>query len=147
VTRADAQAGSVINTATASMGSTSSNTVMLTTDTTTTPVLVITKSGELLNTFVAGETISYSFEAANKGNVDLTNVEISDALPGLGALSCRPEQLVELLAIDAAIDCEASYTISDEDVAFGSVSNTASATSAETGAVSSNTVVLPLPAP
>ena len=147
VTRADAQAGSVINTATASMGSTSSNTVMLTTDTTTTPVLVITKSGELLNTFVAGETISYSFEAANKGNVDLTNVEISDALPGLGALSCVPEQLVELLAIDAAIDCEASYTISDEDVEFESVSNTASATSAETGAVSSNTVVLPLPAP
>jgi hypothetical protein len=148
VTRVDAQAGSVTNTATASMGSTSSNTVMLTTDTTTTPVLVITKSGELDGTFAVGETISYSFIATNNGNVDLTNVEISDVLlPGPGALSCTPMQPATLLAIDAAIDCDASYTISDEDVAFESVSNTASATSAETGAVSSNTVVLPLPAP
>jgi uncharacterized repeat protein (TIGR01451 family) len=144
VTRADAQAGSVINTATASMGSTSSNTVMLTTVTATTPVLVITKSGVLDGTFAAGQTISYSFEAANKGNVDLTNVEISDAL--LGALSCTPAQPVAL-AIDAEINCEASYIISDPDVTVGSVKNTASATSTETGAVISNTVVLPLPAP
>jgi uncharacterized repeat protein (TIGR01451 family) len=147
VTLADAQAGSVINTATASMGSTSSNTVMLTTVTTTTPVLVITKSGELDGTFAASQTISYSFEAANEGNVGLTNVEISDALPGLSALSCTPAQPLALLAIDAVINCGASYTISVEDVAAGSVSNTASATSTETGAVSSNTVVLPLPAP
>jgi hypothetical protein len=145
VTRADAQAGSVTNTATASMGSTSSNTVMLTTDTTTTPVLVITKSGELDGTFAADETISYSFKATNKGNVDLTIVEISDALPGLGALSCTPAQPVAQLAIDAAIDCDASYTISAQDVDDGSVSNTASATSTETGAVSSNTVVLSAP--
>ena len=146
VTRADAQAGSVTNTATASIGSTSSNTVMLTTGTTTTPVLVITKSGELDGTFAADETISYSFKATNKGNVDLTIVEISDALPGLGALSCTPAQPVAQLAIDAAIDCGASYTISAQDVDDGSVSNTASATSTETGAVNSNTVVV-LPAP
>ena len=144
VTRADAQAGSVTNTATASMGSTDSNTAMLTVDTVTTPVLAIVKSGELDGTFAEGQTISYSFEAANKGNVDLTNVEISDALPGLGALSCTPTQPVTL-AIDAAINCDASYTISSQDVADGSVSNTASATSTETGAVNSNTVVLPVP--
>lgn len=146
VTRADAQdVDGVTNTATASMGSTSSNTVMLTTDTTTTPVLDILKSGELDGTFAAGETISYSFDVTNKGNVALTNVEISDAL--LGALSCTPAQPAALLAIDAVINCGASYTISDLDVTAGSISNTASATSTETGAVSSNTVVVVLPAP
>jgi len=146
VTRADAQdVDGVTNTATASMGSTSSNTVMLTTDTTTTPVLVIAKSGELDGTFAADQTVSYSFEATNKGNVELTIVEISDAQPGLGALICTPAQPVALLAIDAVINCDASYTISAQDVADGSVSNTASATSTETGAVSSNTVVLPAP--
>jgi hypothetical protein len=145
VSRADVLAGSITNTATASMGSTSSNTVSLTTDTISTPVLVIVKSGELDGTFEAGQTISYAFEAANKGNVDLTNVDISDALPGLGALSCIPAQPVALLAIDAAINCDAPYTISTQDVTDGSVSNTASATSTETGAVNSNTVTLAAP--
>ena len=69
------------NTATAWMGSTSSNAVMLTVDTSTTPVLVLTKSGELDGTFAAGETISYSFVATNEGNVGLTNVEISMHCP------------------------------------------------------------------
>jgi hypothetical protein len=147
VTRLDAQAGSVANTATASMGSTNSNTVILTVDTITTPVLVITKSGMLDGTFAAGETISYSFEATNEGNVDLTNVEISDALSGLGALSCTPIQPAALLAIDATINCNASYTITAADVApsSGSVKNTASATSIETGPVDSNMVELPAP--
>jgi len=145
VTRTDAQAGSVTNTATASMGSTSSNTAMLTVDTSTTPVLVIDKSGELDDTFAEGQVIRYSFEAANKGNVDLTNVEISDALPGLGELSCTPARQVAVLAIDAVINCEASYTISAQDVNNGSVSNTASALSSEIGTVDSNQVVLPAP--
>ncbi|MDH3986567.1 MAG: DUF4382 domain-containing protein, partial [Gammaproteobacteria bacterium] len=145
VTRSDVEAGSVTNTATASMGSTRSNTVSLTAATATTPVLVIVKSGELDGTFAVDQTISYSFEAANKGNVDLTNVEISDALSGLGVLSCTPAQPLALLAIDAVISCDASYTISAQDVTDGSVSNTASATSTETGAVDSNTVILPAP--
>jgi hypothetical protein len=145
VTRADVEAGSVTNKATAWMGSTSSNTVSLTADTTTTPVLVIVKSGELDGTFEEDETISYSFAAANKGNVALTNVVISDGLPGLGALNCTPAQQVAQLAIDATINCDASYTISQPDVDAGFVSNTASATSDKTGAVDSNTVVLAAP--
>ena len=78
------------------------------------------------------------------GNVDLTDVEISDALPGLGDLTCTPAQPLAL-PIGAAINCIAPYTISDVDVDAGLVSNTASATSIETGAVSSNTVELPAP--
>jgi len=144
VTLADAEAGSVTSTATASMGSTSSNTAILTTATATTPVLVITKSGTLDGTFAAGQTITYSLAATNKGNVVLTSVEISDALSGLGALSCIPAQPVAL-AIDATINCSASYTITDDDVTAGSVSNTATATSTETGAVASNQMVLPAP--
>ena len=64
-------------------------------------------------------------------------------MPGPGALNCTPAQPVALLGIDAAINCDASYTISAQDVAGGSVGNTAGATSTEMGAVSSNTVVLP----
>ena len=50
--------------------------------------------------------MAYSFEAANKGNVDFTNVKVSDALPGLGVLNCSPTQLAAVLAIDAVINCE-----------------------------------------
>jgi len=145
VTRADAQAGSVTNKATASMGSTHSNEAMLTVDTTTTPVLVIAKSGVLDGAFAEGETISYSFEAENKGNVDLTDVAINDDLSGLGTLSCVPAQPVAVLAIGDKINCTASYTITTTDVAAGSVSNMATATSTETSAANSNTVVLPSP--
>ena len=95
--------------------------------------------------FAEGETISYSFEAANKGNVELTNVTITDDLPGLGPLSCVPALPVAVLAIDDKIDCDAPYTITSADVTEGSVSNMATATSNETGAVESNTVILPMP--
>ena len=144
VTGSDVEAGSVTNTATASMGSARSNTVSLTAAVST-PVLVIVKSGDLDGAFAEGQTISYGFEAANKGNVDLTDVEISDALSGLGALSCTPAQQVALLEIDAVITCAASYIISEQDVKDGSVSNTASATSTETDTVNSNTVIVTAP--
>jgi hypothetical protein len=145
VTLDDAAAGSVTNTATASMGSTSSNTVTLSTATATTAVLVITKSGTLDDTFADDETITYSFAATNMGNVDLTSIEISDDLPALGPLSCTPAQPLAVLTVDATINCEASYTISADDITAGSVTNTATATSAETGAVESNQVIVSAP--
>jgi hypothetical protein len=144
VTGDDARAGSVSNTATASMGSTNSNEAVLSVATTTTPVLVVSKAGELDGDFAAGETISYSFTAENAGNVELTNVEISDDLPGLSELSCTPEQPVDVLAIGAALSCNASYTITAADETAGSVSNTATGTSAESGDVPSNPVELGL---
>jgi hypothetical protein len=145
VTRADVLAESVTNTATASMGSGAiSNTDDLTIDTTTTPVLEVAMSGMLDGPFEAGQTISYRFEAANKGNVALTIVEISDALLSLGPLSCTPTQPVAELAIDDAFSCETSYPITADDVSAGSVSNRASATSTEiTDPVETDPVVLP----
>jgi len=146
VTLDDVLAGSVTNTATAWMGSTPSNEVLLTVETITTPVLNITKSGSLDGTFESGQTISYIITVTNDGNVDLNNVAVTDTLIAAGALNCTPAQSVAVLAIDAAINCAPTYTITTADVNdTGSVSNTASATSDETGAVPSNEVVLPQP--
>lgn len=144
VTFDDVQAGSVTNTATAWMGSTPSNEVSLTVDTITTPVLNITKSGELDDTFEVGQTISYSITVTNDGNVDLNNVEVTDTLIAAGDLNCTPAESVAVLAIDEEISCTPTYVITDADVNdVGSVSNTASATSDETGTEPSNTVTLP----
>lgn len=146
VTLEDVEAGSVTNTATAWMGSSSSNETMLTVDTITTPLLVVTKTGELDGAFEAGQTISYSITAANEGNVALGNVAVTDTLIGTADLNCTPAQSVTELAVDMAISCTAIYTITDADVnVAGSVSNTATATSDETGTVDSNEVVLSQP--
>ena len=60
-------------------------------------------------------------------------------------LSCVPAPPVAVLAIDEKIVCDASYTSTSADVTEGSVSDIATATSDETGAVECNTVLLPLP--
>jgi hypothetical protein len=142
VTAEDAQAGSVTNTATAWMGSTSSNTVQVTADTITTPLLSLLKSGVLQGAFEAGQMISYNLAATNDGNVALTIVEITDAM--LGALVCTPAQPAAL-GVGETLSCSGSYTLTGADVSNGSVSNIASASSAETGPVDSNEVIISSP--
>ncbi|RZN78569.1 MAG: T9SS type B sorting domain-containing protein, partial [Winogradskyella sp.] len=71
----------------------------------------------------AGETITYSFEVINTGNVTLTNIEINDPL--LGGLVCT----IGTLAPSATdTSCSASYTITQADIDAGIITNTATAT-------------------
>ena len=140
VTLEDALAGSVTNTATAWMGSTSSNMDQLTADTTTTPLLSLLKGGELQGAFEAGQTINYNLAATNTGNVALTDVEITDTM--LGTLDCTPAQPAAL-GVGETLSCNGVYLLTDGDVTNGSVSNTASASSYETGSTPSNTVTIP----
>jgi uncharacterized repeat protein (TIGR01451 family) len=72
----------------------------------------------------AGDTIQYTFDVTNTGQVPLTGISVSD--PKIGAVTC-PEPT---LAVGAAETCEAAaaYTITAEDVTNGSVDNTATAT-------------------
>ncbi len=78
-----------------------------------------------------GDTLTYTFVASNTGDVELTGVTISDPLDGLSALSCDPAQPATL-AVGASLTCTATYTVDLDDVAAGSVSNTATADSGET---------------
>ena len=142
VTLEDALAGSVTNTATAIMGSTSSNTDQVTADTVTSPLLSLLKEGNLDDVFGDGETISYSLTASNDGNVALTNVQITDAM--LGALDCTPTQPA-VLGVGEILSCNGVYTLTVDDVNNGSVSNIATASSDETGSVDSNEVIISSP--
>jgi len=143
VTLEDALAGSVTNTATAIMGSTSSNTVQVAANTITSPRLSLLKGGELDGTFEEGQTISYSLTASNDGNVALNNVQIMD--PMLGTLDCTPTQPA-VLEVGGMINCSGSYQLTSADVNdIGSVSNIATASSDETGSVDSNEVIISSP--
>jgi hypothetical protein len=140
VTREDALAGSVTNTAYAVMGSTSSEPESATATTITTPLLSLLKGGELDGTFETGQTISYSLAASNDGNVTLNNVQITDTL--LGTLEC--DQPVTL-GVGETLNCSKSYVLTNDDVNNGSVSNMATASSDETGSVDSNEVIISSP--
>jgi uncharacterized repeat protein (TIGR01451 family) len=87
-----------------------------------------------------GDVIDYELVATNSGNVGLTNVTISD--PTVGALTCVPVQPAAL-AVSASMTCTGSYTITQVDMDSGSVTNTGTADSDETGPeTDSVTVVL-----
>jgi uncharacterized repeat protein (TIGR01451 family)/gliding motility-associated-like protein len=69
-----------------------------------------------------GETISYSFTAMNTGNLPLTNVVVTDALPGI-VLSGGPISLG--LGETNSTSFSGIYSLTKQDIIKGSVSNQA----------------------
>ncbi|MCB2209607.1 THxN family PEP-CTERM protein [bacterium] len=74
-----------------------------------------------------GDQITYTFTATNNGLFSLSNVTIEDPLPGLSALSCS-DTLPTSLQPGDSVTCEATYTITQDDIDNGLVENTAVAT-------------------
>ena len=73
----------------------------------------------------AGETITYSFTVTNIGNVTVTGISITDALPGI-VLTGGPIDLAPRASDSTTFS--GSYTVTQSDIDAGSVSNTATAT-------------------
>ncbi len=75
---------------------------------------------------VAGETVTYNFAITNTGNLTLTNVTLTDTLPGI-SISGGP---IASLApgITDTTTYSATYTLSQADVDAGSVTNQAQTT-------------------
>ena len=71
----------------------------------------------------AGETITYNFTVSNIGNVALSNISITDPLPGV-AVSGNPISLAAGEFDDDSFT--ATYVIKQDDINFGSVTNQAS---------------------
>lgn len=92
--------------------------------TTQDPSIDIVKSASQ-STYVLGDVINYTFTVENTGAVTLTNVSVSDPLPGLSAITPAS---VATLAPGATQVFTATYTITQADVDAGSVVNTATAT-------------------
>jgi uncharacterized repeat protein (TIGR01451 family)/gliding motility-associated-like protein len=73
---------------------------------------------------VVGETISYSFTVTNTGNVPLTNVTITDLLPGV-VLTGGPITLG--IGESNSTAFTATYSLTKDDLLLGSVTNQATA--------------------
>jgi uncharacterized repeat protein (TIGR01451 family) len=71
----------------------------------------------------AGDTITYTFEITNTGNVTLTGSDLDDALVGKADAVCG----ATTLAPGAKTSCTADYTLTQDDLEAGTVTNTAEA--------------------
>jgi uncharacterized repeat protein (TIGR01451 family) len=134
ITDADASAGTVHNSATAQGTPPTGSPVVSPPSTTDTPVtleapdLTIIKHAELNDAngngvADVGETILYTFEVTNTGNVTLTDVGVTDAKAG--AVTC-PQTTLAVAAMETCT-ADAPYTVVQADVDSGSVHNSATA--------------------
>lgn len=100
------------------------------------------EDGDGNGTAEAGETISYTFTVTNGGELPLTNVSVTDSR--VSNISCPGGNPISVLVAGGTETCDGTYAITAADVTDGQVSNTATATSDETGPVeASHTVSLP----
>ncbi|MBM7518723.1 DUF7507 domain-containing protein [Nocardioides nitrophenolicus] len=131
VTQADVDAGSLTNTATAGATPPHGEPVASPPDTETLPIparpaLSLVKSSDATGLEV-GQVVTYSFAVTNTGNVTLRDVRVQEEeFSGSGELSpitCPPGDL----APRAQLTCVATYTVTQDDVDAGALTNTATA--------------------
>jgi uncharacterized repeat protein (TIGR01451 family) len=139
VTQADLNAGSVTNIASASAGGTTSNTDTVTVNANQKPALTLDKKTTTANYDSVGDTISYTYDVVNSGNVRLAGpVTISDnkttaTCPNVNTVGnldgfLDPGETITYTAVN--------YVVTQADLNAGSVTNIASASA---GGTTSNT--------
>ncbi|MBT8121444.1 MAG: DUF4382 domain-containing protein [Gammaproteobacteria bacterium] len=107
------------------------------------PILSIAKTldgnadEDASTTVTLDDTLTYRMLLSNNGNVTLTDVDVTDPLPGLGALTCNAA-LPASLAPGTTLDCTADYVVQAADT---TILNTATATSGQTGPVTDSASV------
>ncbi len=84
-------------------------------------MIVIKTSDSDKKTVKAGDTINYTIQVINNGNVTLSDVKAADELTG-------DSWTVGDLAVGESKEFTAAYKVTDEDIVSGKVKNTATAT-------------------
>ncbi|MFS1302356.1 beta strand repeat-containing protein [Streptosporangium longisporum] len=131
-TQADVNAGTIVNTATATATSPGgqvliSNPSTATVTAATAPGLALLKTASPSTVAAAGRTVLYSYDIVNTGNATLTGVGVTDTSSGSGA----PTQItcpVTTLAPQDTTTCTGTYVTTQVDINAGSIVNTAIAT-------------------
>ena len=92
---------------------------------------------------VVGDVIVYNILATNTGNVELTNVTVTDPGADPGSLDCGVS-MPTTLAPDQQLSCTAVHTVTRADFAAKTFTNVAYATSSELAQQTSNSVTTDL---
>ncbi|BDU23966.1 T9SS sorting signal type C domain-containing protein [Flavobacterium sp. GSB-24] len=86
--------------------------------------LSMIKKATLSSCGKAGDVITYNFDIKNTGQVPITNISVSDPMPGMVFSS----NLISSLAVDQTATITATYTVTPADVAAGRIVNSATVT-------------------
>jgi uncharacterized repeat protein (TIGR01451 family) len=96
------------------------------------PALTLVKSASptSANPYTVGQVITYSFLITNSGNTTMSNVAVTDPLPGLSGITYGPWPGGTAGVLDSgdSVTGSATLTITPEMATAGSVMNTASVT-------------------
>ena len=123
VTQADVNNGSYANTATGDSDETPPSDSTVTITLAQNPNISITKSSDATGTNAVGDTVTYTYDIENTGDVTLTNVTVTDAHVGLSVISCVPAQ-GSTLAPGETMICTATYIVTQADLDAGQIDNT-----------------------
>ncbi|HVF35572.1 MAG TPA: hypothetical protein VND91_09645, partial [Candidatus Saccharimonadia bacterium] len=145
VTAADVTAGSISNTGMGDSEQTGPDTTTLVTPVLGSPALDTTKAvtanadGDSSGNVSQGDVLTYTVTVRNTGDVALTNVVVTDnrITPTGGSTPCAS------VAVGAACTLVGNYTVTAADVTAGSISNTGTGDSDQTGPDSA-TLVTPV---
>lgn len=88
------------------------------------PAITLAKSVSSTGPYPVGATVAYAFLVTNTGNVELTNVVVTDPLPGLSPIACP----ATTLAAGASMTCTAAYVVTQADINNGAINNSATTT-------------------
>ncbi|HTL42672.1 MAG TPA: hypothetical protein VL294_14470 [Pseudolysinimonas sp.] len=132
LTQDDIDAGTVVNTAVAAAefdgaGVLSpSSTATVTVD--QNPSLALLKTANLASVGSAGQSLTFSFQVTNDGNVTIDAITVTEtAFSGtgtLGAITCP----ATVLGPGDDLTCTAAYTVTQDDIDSGAIDNSASVT-------------------
>jgi uncharacterized repeat protein (TIGR01451 family) len=100
------------------------------------PGLAIEKTANQSTYDAVGDVLTYTILVTNTGNVNLTGLTVTDTLDP--TVDCAG---VTALAPGQDVSCSASYTVDQDDLENGSVTNTATADSDQTDSVSDSATV------
>ncbi|MGV8851438.1 MAG: DUF7507 domain-containing protein [Rhodoglobus sp.] len=141
VTQADVDAGSVVNSVeasgTPSRGAVARDITAATVPLVAAPAIEIVKAEVVSTDRAIGATVDFTFTVTNKGNVTLDGISVTDALPGLSAITYvswdgNPTGTLEP---NDVLTASASYTLTQDDLDRGFVDNDSSVSAWTPGGV------------
>ncbi|MER7461379.1 choice-of-anchor P family protein [Streptomyces sp. NPDC097981] len=120
-TAADVAAGTINDQGRATGTAPGGEKVTATSNTVSTPLaaLSVVKTSDLTQFTAAGQTIHYTYKVTNNGTQTLSNISVVDTGPGSPTVTCP----VSTLEPGEWMNCTASYTTTQADVAAGKVVN------------------------
>ena len=148
-TQGDVNNGSINNTGTASgtgAGQTVTAMSSATVDAVQSAGISLTKTASVPYASSVGQAITYTFAFANTGNVDLTDVNLTDAQKApsldssLGSITCTTGTPGTIsLPVGASDSCSAVYTTTQADITNGTITDTGTVTGTAPIAATSGT--------